>query len=105
MGMTSPGFLTSHARALPCIARSRAQLRDIPGGLGIAERSACGIVTGLTAASHVIKQRDGRRNRYQIQTHLPLPGARQPGTPRPAKSWPSSRRRRETAADRDRASL
>jgi hypothetical protein len=71
--MTSPGSLTSHARALPCIARSRARLRDIPGGLGITERSACGIVTGLTAASYVIKQKDGRHNRYQIQAQrLPL---------------------------------
>jgi hypothetical protein len=30
-------------------------------------------VTDLTAAGYVIKQKDGRRNRYQIQAHLPLP--------------------------------
>ena len=42
--------------------------------LGITERSACGIVTDLTAAGHVRKQKDGRRNRYQVQARLPLPG-------------------------------
>jgi hypothetical protein len=41
--------------------------------VGITERSASGIVTGLAAAGHVVKQKDGRRNRYQIQAHLPLP--------------------------------
>jgi hypothetical protein len=25
------------------------------------------------AAGYVVKQKDGRRNRYQIQAHLPLP--------------------------------
>ena len=60
--MTSPGSLTSHAWALPCIARSRARLRDIAAGRSITERSACGIVTGPTAASYVIKQKDGSRS-------------------------------------------
>ncbi len=27
----------------------------------------------LTAAGYLVKQKDGRRNRYQIQAHLPLP--------------------------------
>jgi hypothetical protein len=30
-------------------------------------------VTDLTEAGYVVKRKDGRRNRYQIQTHLPLP--------------------------------
>ena len=30
------------------------------------------IVTDLTAAGYVVKDKDGRRNRYQIQGHLPL---------------------------------
>ena len=66
-------FLTSHARVLLCIAHDPgARLRDIAASLDITERSACGIVTGLTAPGYVVKERDGRRNRYQIQTHLPL---------------------------------
>jgi hypothetical protein len=67
-------FLTNHARVLMCIAHDPgARLRDIATSLGITERSAHGIVTELAEAGYVVKQKDGRRNRYQIQAHLPLP--------------------------------
>jgi predicted transcriptional regulator len=72
--MTNWSFLTNHARVLVCIAHDPgARLRDIAAGLGITERSAYGIVTELAEAGYVVKQKDGRRNRYQIQAHLPLP--------------------------------
>ena len=72
--MADWSFLTSHARVLLCIAHDPgARLRDIAASLGITERSAYGIVTELTEAGYVVKQKDGRRNRYQIQAHLPLP--------------------------------
>jgi len=72
--VTSWSFLTNHARVLLCIARDPgARLRDIAGSVDITERSAHGIVTDLTAAGYVIKHKDGRRNHYQIQAHLPLP--------------------------------
>ena len=72
--MESWNFLTSHARVLLCIAHDPGvRLRDIAASLDITERSAYGIVTDLTAAGYVVKQKDGRRNRYQIQAHLPLP--------------------------------
>ena len=72
-----------------------AQLRDIAAGLGITERSACGIVTGLTTASYVIKQKDGRRNRYQIQAHLPLPepASQEPAIGEPDQPGPPQPRR------------
>jgi len=67
-------FLTNHARVLLCIAHDPGmRLRDIAASVGITERSAYGIVSDLAEAGYVVKQRDGRRNRYQIQTHLPLP--------------------------------
>ena len=67
-------FLTNHARVLLCIASDPGvRLRDIAARLGITERSAYGIVTDLAQAGYIVKQKDGRRNRYQIQTHLPLP--------------------------------
>jgi hypothetical protein len=67
-------FLTNHARVLLCIARdSGIRLRDIAAKLDITERSAYGIVSDLTRAGYIVKEKDGRRNRYQIQTHLPLP--------------------------------
>jgi hypothetical protein len=76
------GFLTNHARVLLCLAHDPgARLRDIAASLGITERSAYGIVTDLTAAGYVVKHKDGRRNRYQIQAHLPLP---QPASQEPA---------------------
>ena len=72
--MASWSFLTNHARVLLCIARDPgARLRDIAAGLGITERAAHGIVNDLADAGYVIKHKDGRRNRYQIQAHLPLP--------------------------------
>jgi hypothetical protein len=49
------------------------RLRDIAATLEITERSAFGIVTDLTEAGYVVKDKDGRRNRYRIQDHLPLP--------------------------------
>jgi hypothetical protein len=72
--MASWGFLTNHARALLCIAHDPGtRLRDIAARLDITERSAHAIITDLTAAGYLAKQKDGRRNRYQIQAHLPLP--------------------------------
>ncbi len=72
--MANWSFLTNHARVLMCIAHDPgARLRDIATSLGITERSAHGIVTELAEAGYVVKQKDGRRNRYQIQAHLPLP--------------------------------
>ena len=80
--MESWSFLTNHARVLLCIAVDPgARLRDIAASLGITERRAHSIVTGLVRAGYVVKQKDGRRNRYQIQAHLPLP---EPGGPAPA---------------------
>ena len=74
--MANWGFLTSHARVLMCIAHDPGtRLRDIAARLDITERSAHGIITDLTAAGYLVKQKDGRRNRYQIQAHLPLPEA------------------------------
>jgi DNA-binding transcriptional ArsR family regulator len=67
-------FLTNHARVLLCIAHDPGvRLRDMASRLGITERSAYGIVTDLTEAGYIVKQKDGRRNRYEIQAHLPLP--------------------------------
>jgi DNA-binding IscR family transcriptional regulator len=72
--MAQWSFLTNHARALLCIADDPGvRLRDIADTLGITERSAYAIVSDLTDAGYVVKARDGRRNRYEIQHHLPLP--------------------------------
>ena len=80
--MAEWAFLTNHARVLLHLARDPgARLRDIAASLGITERSAHGIITDLVQAGYVVKQRDGRRNRYRIEANLPVP---EPGTREPA---------------------
>jgi DNA-binding IclR family transcriptional regulator len=74
--MVKWSFLTNHARALVCIARDPGvRLRDIAAALDITERSAYAIVSELAEAGYVVKEKDGRRNRYQVQGHLPLHGS------------------------------
>jgi hypothetical protein len=71
--MASWSFLTNHARVLLCIADDPgARLRDIAAKVDVTERSAHAIVTDLVDAGYVVKDRDGRRNRYRIQEDLPL---------------------------------
>ena len=68
-------FLTNHARVLVCIARDPGvRLREIADVLGVTERRAFGIVNDLAESGYVVKEKDGRRNRYRIQNHLPLRG-------------------------------
>jgi hypothetical protein len=67
-------FLTTHARVLLLVAHDPGvRLRDIAASLDITERSAFGIITDLVEAGYVVKEKDGRRNRYHVQAHLPLP--------------------------------
>jgi DNA-binding Lrp family transcriptional regulator len=74
MSAASWTFLTNHAQALLCIARDPGiRLRDIADRVGITERSAYAIVLDLAEAGYIVKEKSGRRNRYQIQAHLPLP--------------------------------
>ena len=68
------GFLTNHALVLLCIARDPGiRLRDIGHRVGITERAAHRIVTELGTAGYITRQRNGRRNQYTINAHLPLP--------------------------------
>jgi hypothetical protein len=73
--MAEWSFLTNHACALVCIAHDPGvRLRDVAAELDITERSAFAIITELADAGYVVKDKDGRRNRYEIQGHLPLRG-------------------------------
>jgi MarR family protein len=73
---TRPGwtFLTNHAQVLVCIARDPGiRLRDIGQRVGITERAAHRIVVELANAGYITRQRNGRRNHYTINAHIPLP--------------------------------
>jgi len=72
--MASLTFLTPHARVLLLVAHDPGvRLRDIAASLNITERSAFGLITDLTEAGYVVKEKAGRRNRYHLQAHLLLP--------------------------------
>jgi MarR family len=67
-------FLTNHAQVLVCIARDPGvRLRDIGERVGITERAAHRIVVELADAGYIARRRNGRRNNYTINAHLPLP--------------------------------
>jgi hypothetical protein len=73
VGMAEWSFLTRHAHAmLFLVRRPDARLRDIAGALDVTERTAQQIVRDLADAGYVVKEREGRRNRYHIQHDLPL---------------------------------
>jgi predicted transcriptional regulator len=67
-------FLTNHAQVLLCIAQDPGiRLREIGEAVGITERAAHRIVVELAAAGYISRTRNGRRNLYAIQSHLPVP--------------------------------
>jgi DNA-binding Lrp family transcriptional regulator len=73
-GAPSWSFLTNHAQVLLCIAHDPGiRLREIGEAVGITERAAHRIVVELAAAGYVSRNRNGRRNQYAIQSHLPVP--------------------------------
>ena len=66
-------FLTSHAHVLLVIsADSGIRLRDIAAAVGITERGAHKIVSDLVEEGYVLREREGRRNRYKVKSELPL---------------------------------
>ena len=66
-------FLTNHAHVLLCIAREpEVRMRDVAQLVGITERAVQRIVAELEEAGYLTRSREGRRNRYEVRTDLPL---------------------------------
>ncbi|MBK7722110.1 MAG: winged helix-turn-helix transcriptional regulator [Austwickia sp.] len=66
-------FFTNHAHVLLCIARDPGvRIRDMALAVGITERAAQAIVADLVGAGYVVREREGRRNRYQLHPERPL---------------------------------
>jgi DNA-binding transcriptional regulator PaaX len=74
-GTTSGGwtFLTNHAHILICLARRPdAVLREVAAEVGITERAVHNIVSDLEASGVLKRERDGRRNHYDIDLEKSL---------------------------------
>jgi DNA-binding MarR family transcriptional regulator len=66
-------FLTNHAHVLVCVARDPGvRLRDIATAVGITERAAHRIVSELVDEGYLVRERQGRRNHYEVKAKLPL---------------------------------
>ena len=67
-------FLSNPGQVLLCIAHDPGvRLREIGDQVGITERAAHRIVGELVDAGYLVRERNGRRNRYTITTHRNLP--------------------------------
>ena len=67
------GFLTNHAHVLVCVAHDPGiRLRDIAAAVGITERATHRIVAELVEEGYLLREREGRRNRYQVVEDLSL---------------------------------
>jgi predicted ArsR family transcriptional regulator len=66
-------FLTNHAHVLLCVAHDPGiRLRDIAAAVGITERAAHRILSQLVEEGYVLRERQGRRNRYQVVAGRPM---------------------------------
>ncbi|PSR30724.1 MAG: transcriptional regulator [Sulfobacillus benefaciens] len=68
-------FLTNHAQVLLCVARNgngHLTAREIADIVGITERAVQRILDDLESAGYISRFRDGRTNRYEIHSDLPM---------------------------------
>jgi len=66
-------FLTNHGLALTYIGRHpECTGLEIAQAIGFTERAARKIVADLEHAGYIEREKIGRRNRYQVDTSLPL---------------------------------
>jgi DNA-binding MarR family transcriptional regulator len=66
-------FLTNHAHVLLCVSHDPGiRLRDIATAVGITERGAHKILSELVKEGYVVRERQGRRNRYTVKPELRL---------------------------------
>jgi len=71
--LRSWSFITNHGAVLALIAQGgRVTARELAIGLGITERSVLRIISDLEAEGYLVRTRNGRVNRYEINHDLPL---------------------------------
>ena len=68
-------LLTNHANVLLCITdEPDIRLRDLAVKVGISERAVKRIVADLEGAGYISRERQGRRNHYQIHGEAAIAG-------------------------------
>jgi DNA-binding MarR family transcriptional regulator len=73
-GMSEPtwAFLTNHAYVLRCLAlQPEMTMREAAERIGITERAVQRIVAELEEAGYLVREREGRRNRYLVREGAP----------------------------------
>ncbi|GAB4451704.1 MAG: MarR family transcriptional regulator [Armatimonadaceae bacterium] len=66
-------FLTNHTHVLVCLSRQPdLRLRDVAAMVGITERAVQRIVADLEDAGILTREKEGRRNRYEVLADRPL---------------------------------
>ena len=66
-------FFGNHTHVLVCLTNDGdIKVRDIAAQVGITERAVMRILSELEANGVIAREREGRRNRYQIDESLPL---------------------------------
>ena len=66
-------FLSNHGNVLLCIARDpRIRISEISDKVGIGERAAQKIVADLVAEGYLVRIKEGRRNRYEVNRNAHL---------------------------------
>jgi predicted transcriptional regulator len=66
-------FLTNHGHVLIILSRNPGiRISELADEVGISERQVSNILKDLYDSGYVTKQREGRRNRYEISSNAPL---------------------------------
>ena len=66
-------LLTNHALVLSHIARQpRITARELSDIIGISERATYNIINDLLEADFITRKREGRRNRYGVNSDCPI---------------------------------
>lgn len=66
-------FFTNHGHVMVCLMRNPEQpLREVALAVGITERAVQRIISDLEAAGYLIREREGRRNKYEMHPELRL---------------------------------
>lgn len=66
-------FLTNHAHVFYYITKyTRSTTREVAQVTGITERTVQKIIADLEEEGYIVRRREGRRNRYEVHSELPL---------------------------------